>query len=269
MYKITLYIGLFLFIAFLAGSCIDDIDLNVDKEQRNVVVDGFIADSLAEYIIDVSYSSIIGVGTDNVQEPVTGADVKVRLTTDLSGLETRPILRWRVIGEYEFHEAFPEAQSLRWCYIKDNVDLNQISIFNTNELQGDILYDQPILDEVVDFKFAFNYCFHIFQYRINEEEFIYWNNIEKLINIDGGLFDNPPGNITGNIYNVNDPNDLIGGYFSIASVVYQRFFVNPEVLGHAVEPKCSPAPWRPQFAECRDCPNIFQSTLDKPFYWPN
>ena len=68
----------FLFIFSLLCSiyaCIDEIKLNVDTEQRTLVVDGFVTDSLGDFQLKLSQSSIFGIGNDNILEPETGATV--------------------------------------------------------------------------------------------------------------------------------------------------------------------------------------------------
>ncbi len=57
--------------------CVDEIKLDIDGAVSKVVIDGLIADSLDTYTIRLNYSSIIGVGNDNILEPITGATVKV------------------------------------------------------------------------------------------------------------------------------------------------------------------------------------------------
>lgn len=51
-------------------SCIDEIGLNVDTEQRTLVIDGFVTDSLGDFTLKISQSSVIGIGNDNILDPV-------------------------------------------------------------------------------------------------------------------------------------------------------------------------------------------------------
>jgi len=66
-----------LFIAIVANSCVDEIDLNVDNNKSSIVVDGRITDSLEMQTINIRTSAVIGVGNDNVLPPITGATVNV------------------------------------------------------------------------------------------------------------------------------------------------------------------------------------------------
>ena len=63
----------------LAGifACVDEIKLNVDTEQRTLVVDGFVTDSLGDFRLKLSQSSVIGIGNDNILDPVADASVQL------------------------------------------------------------------------------------------------------------------------------------------------------------------------------------------------
>ena len=314
-------------------------------------MDGFIADSLDTYAISLSYSSVIGTGTDNIQQPISGAKVKVMdesgkeyffeetdegiythlmaaepdksyyldiLTPDGRHIQSKPqtlplsqridtaklqietreyinsagnfvseqeavvfvdtrmeedsrtsYLRWQVEGEYEFRENYPMALNKRFCFVKDQLGLNQLNIFNTADLAGDELFDQEVIRTTLNYRFSTQYCFHIYQFSISEEEFIYWSNIRDMINREGSLFDPPPGTVKGNLTDVDKPAEVVLGFFSVAGVSYRRFFVNEDEIGFYVQPRCSSSRFRPQYPDCRDCRTIVGSTTAKPPYWEN
>ncbi len=331
-------------------SCVDEIDLNVDTEQRTLIVDGFVSDFNADYTLKLSLSSVIGIGNDNILDPVPGATIRLlddrggifpydeeepgvyrlkgfaaeRLTsyqidislsdgrrfqskpqelrssslidsisysieekslrnnagdfnsqlfismlisTDISEAEEPPFLRWRVEGEYQLQEGFPGALNLRRCYIKENLDLNDIRVFDASELNGNVLFDQVIAETPYNFRFADQFCFHVSQFSISEEEFEYWNNIKDIIDINGGLFDPPPGTVIGNIVNVDNPSDIAVGYFSVSSAFFTRQFINSNELDFFVEPKCSTRGFRDIPFGCRNCEELNNSTLERPAYW--
>ncbi|MDW3648587.1 MAG: DUF4249 domain-containing protein [Bacteroidia bacterium] len=332
------------------SACIDEIRLDIDADQAKISVDGFISDSLRVHSIGLSYSSVFGVGNDNIQAPISGASVGIRdgagnffafeessdeagfyerlmageigqsyqleilladgkeirskaitmpeknellgvhyeqiensfvnpagnVSTSLDlvvkidsrlDIENRPFLRWRVGGQYEFREEYPMVINARWCYIPDNLDFNSIQTLDARNIEGPLLQKQTVIKTPLDHRFAWQYCFHIQQFNLSEEEYTYWTNIEEIINTGGSLFDPPPGTVKGNLFNPSDPSDQILGFFSVASVSYKRYFSNPDILNRYIDSKCSFSPFRPQFPECRDCRIIFGSTLEKPEYW--
>lgn len=348
MKKYIPYIGIFILL-ISAWSCVDEVNLNVDTEQRSVVVNGFVTDSLGDFIVKLSESSVIGIGNDNILTPIMGATVNLmdtdgdsypyqvidegvyqltnfkairgktyfidivlsdgrhyiskptslrssskiddvsfdveeviyrnnvgelitenrvttKISTDVSSAEEPPFLRWRVEGEYQLQEAYPMALNPLRCYVKVNLDLNDIRIFDASEIAGDVLYEQVIAETEYDFRFAEQFCIHILQFSISEEEYEYWRSVRELIDIDGSLFDPPPGTVVGNIINVDDPNDVPVGFFSVASVSLHRQFVNRDDTGIFVRDKCSGFRFSIPFA-CDDCLKLNNSTLTRPPYW--
>lgn len=330
-------------------ACVDEVDLNVNTVQRSIVFDGFVTDSLGDFTLKISESSIIGVGNDNILDPVGGATAKLvdsdgveylyqetedleyelkdfkvlrgknyfldvvladgrhyqstpaelrssstidsvsyeireesmrnnlgefetqlriytNIATDISQAETPPFLRWRVTGEYQFLEGYRGALNPRYCYIPINLDLNEIRLLNGNEIRDGQLFNQVIADVEYDDRFALQFCFHISQYSISEEEYTYWQNIKEVTDIDGGLFDPPPGTIIGNIRNVDDPDEIPVGYFSVSSVFFKRAFVNREETDFFIRGKCEGFQRFVQFG-CMDCTEINRSSLIRPDYW--
>lgn len=198
---------------------------------------------------------------------ITTNQLSLGMNTEFGAILQRPYLRWRATGEYEFKEAYPMAFSTNTCYIKNNLDFNNIKIFDPSELGGTSLTDEPFLNTPFDYRFSDQYCFHLFQYAISEEEYQYWEQMRDIVNIDGSLFDPPPGTVQGNLYNPADPEELILGYFSVSGVAYRREFVNSNSLGFFVEPRCSSLSFRPQYPDCQACETILFSSLVKPDYW--
>lgn len=347
--KKTFFFIIAVMLAYAIFSCVDEVDLNVDTRQRSVVIDGFVTDSLGDFTLKLSESSVIGIGNDNILDPISGATAKiidsdgasysyeeledgtyelksfkafrgksyyldvvlqdgrhyqstpallrssssiddityevreesfrnnagefvtenriaVKIATDVSQAAEPPFLRWRVEGEYQFLEGAPMLLNPRYCYIPVNLDINDIRIFDASELSGGELFDQVIADAGYDYRFAIQYCFHISQYSISEEEFTYWKNIKEVIDIDGGLFDPPPGTIIGNIRNVDDPNDIPVGYFSVSSVFFKRAFVNRDDVNFFIRGKCEGFQRFVAFG-CDDCLEINKATLERPAYW--
>ena len=343
------YIFLLLIIPLGFWACIDEIKLNVDTEQRTVVVDGFVTDSLGDFSLKLSESSVIGIGNDNILDPISGANIRlmddsgtsypyveseigeyelrefkalrgrqyfidiilsdgrhyqsipaalrassqidtityevreetfrngageittenlisVNIATDFSQAASLPFLRWRVAGEYQIQEGYPGALNAGRCYVKTNLDINDIRVLDASTLNEGTVFDQIIAETVYDFRFGDQFCFHISQFSISEEEFTYWNNIKEVIDIDGGLFDPPPGTVIGNIVNVDDPNDVAVGWFSVAAIDFRRAFINSDELDFFIRSKCAGFFRQVPFG-CMNCLEIANSTRERPPYW--
>lgn len=350
--KRIVYILILLLILLGYWSCIEEIEFDISGNQPSIVVNGLISSELQEYTIKINESSVLGLGTDNITEPISGATVRVveaggtdiqfiedidepgsyratmqgqvgstyHVEIDLasgenivsnpttilapididsifirvdeeSGLNAsgnsevianvvsgvsatipstgpRPFLRYRVLGEYEFQELAPGLLFPRRCFIKDFLDFNNLALINTNDISGNQIPNTDVVRTTLNQRFNVIYGFGITQYRISEQEFTYWSQVDKLINIDGTLFDPPPANIIGNLQNTTNPDVQIQGYFSVVSESFDRQFVETGRLGHFVQTKCTGFTFRENPPDCADCTIISNSSLDKPSYWP-
>ncbi len=200
---------------------------------------------------------------------ITDKTARLFLTTAFDDSTEPNYFRWSVDGQYEFKENVPPPGNSKSCYVPDRVGNNYLSIINTEDLQGNLIRDEIIFETEYNHKFGFNYCFHVSQLSINEEEYEYWQTVNDIINIDGSLFDPPPGKVRGNMRYTQDPDKLVLGYFSVAGVGYKRIFANITSTNSSVEPACFP--YRPRSQnppECVDCEILRNSTTDKPDYWP-
>ncbi len=175
-----------------------------------------------------------------------------------------PYFRWRASGVYEFKEKNGSFNP-RTCYVKDNLDFNNIVLINSDDLSSPYIIGMPLIETTFNHRFNILYSLNTIQYRISEDEYIYWKNIEQLINIDGTLFDPPPAAVVGNLVNINDPEDKIQGYFSVTSSDSRYFFIDVTQKGEYASSPCDVG-IRP--SSCDDCRRIINSTVIKPTYWP-
>jgi hypothetical protein len=74
------------------------------------------------------------------------------------------------------------------------------------------------------------------QYSLGKEAYYYWKSIEDQISGVNFLVATQPYNITGNIKNINNHDEPVYGYFTVASVTQKRTFVNrPSDVGFYYE----------------------------------
>ena len=210
-------------------------------------------------IVDDSYLSPTG-------KFINFQNLILNMSTTATTPEQR-YLHWRAEAEYEFKEAYPGALNTKVCYVKNNVDLNNISVYDAEEFPGNNIQDQEILQTEFNYRFADMFCFHLFQYCISEAEYKYWKGVNDIVNIDGSLFDPPPGTVQGNLYYSDGSDELVLGYFSVAGVSYKRQFMNSQTIGIFIERKCHGLSFRTQYPECMECLDIANSTTEKPAYW--
>ena len=87
------------------------------------------------------------------------------------------------------------------------------------------------------------YYIEVEQYRISEEAFNFLETIETISSIDGEIFDPPPLSVRGNIFNQDDQEERVIGFFGAYSVQRKDIFVPSSLL-----------PFRQRFTRpCGDC----------------
>lgn len=74
------------------------------------------------------------------------------------------------------------------------------------------------------------YYLEVEQYSIPEEAFKFYDRIKTLREINGEIFDPPALSIGGNIFNIDDPNEVVVGYFGAYSVQKKSLFIERSLL---------------------------------------
>lgn len=156
-------------------------------------------------------------------------DLKDIIFGDLR-LDTNELIRIPIVNDYK--------NNYFRCWRSD--DINYIYTGKTTGLTISQIVNHPLLFVGTDSKkLTHRYSLLVKQYSINQSAYNYWNSIEKQFTDQNFLVTSQPANIIGNIYNSENPNDLVKGYFTVASVTKSRIFVDkPEVPGFHYD-KCT------------------------------
>ena len=95
------------------------------------------------------------------------------------------------------------------------------------------------------------YSLLVRQYSLGEEAFYYWNDLKKNSQEQGSLFDSQPALLKSNIRNVNDENEYVLGFFSMAGMVEKRAFaIEPDGLDlRPYDYHCYPRKHLPELGE--------------------
>jgi len=87
-----------------------------------------------------------------------------------------------------------------------------------------IITDDLLVDgnDIVDWDIVYDLLpgdkLEIHQMSISQRAFAYWNLVFSQITNFGGPFDTPPAPIEGNVFNVNDPDEKVLGFFGVSKV---------------------------------------------------
>jgi hypothetical protein len=70
------------------------------------------------------------------------------------------------------------------------------------------------------------YSLLVKQYCLGDDAYYFWDQMRKQQQEGGGLYETQPSQLRANVYNINDPDELVLGNFSIASTLEKRIFVD-------------------------------------------
>ncbi len=255
--------------------------------------------------VDSVYYKISTQSTFNPDVDIHG--VQFFMDLDASGYDGR-YYRLQIDETWEYHASWPvtlfwagriysvtDDYSRFYCY--KTIPVDQIFILTTagfaeNRYQR---YQLHFVDNLTQ-KLKYGYSLLIKQYSMSEGAYYYWMNLKKNNQESGGLFDSQPALLRSNVRNIDDPGEIVLGYFSVSSVQTRRItFSDIEGLSFDDEPLCTPrevnlglVDWPPEEwpvyliifkdpltganmlgmagKECFDC-TLLGGTTEKPSYW--
>lgn len=129
---------------------------------------------------------------------------------------------------------------------------------------------QIVAKRIVDQSFLNRHYFNIRQLSISKDAHDYWRKVRELVNNTGSVFDSPPAPIQGNLYNPNDPDEVVLGYFEVAKAKVSRIYTTFADVPFFLEKICEYDPNRrlDQYEPtCLSC-NVFPtSQMFYPEWW--
>ena len=156
--------------------------------------------------------------------------IEIFLDTNDPQDETR-FYRWEWIETWEFSVPYTklgyEAREFCWA----SAPSDQIVIASTMQLSSDVVNDQLLyFVNNRSNRLLKTYSTLIRQYALTENTYSFWRKIELLSEHTGSLFDPPPASVTGNVSNINIPNEPVLGFFQVSGVAEKRLFFKHEEL---------------------------------------
>jgi hypothetical protein len=179
--------------------------------------------------------------------------------------ESKAFLRHEVYLTYKFTDNFK-----RICYCNESPKVEQVLLYNGNGFQQERLDSFLFFDTFWDHRYAEGAHLKFVQESLSAGAFQYWEEVKKLAQRNGNLFDPPAGKISSNIKAISSPSDQVFGYFYATQHDSLSLFITPKAAGY---PKVY-CPLPPQTLENRDtticvfCPYISNSSMTKPKFWP-
>ena len=195
--------------------------------------------------IDSLYYEVENNSFASASDTISGIRFYLDFTYDNEDYE---YIRWDLTETYEFHNSddlqyfylapdhyirlVPDSFIYTICYI--TYELFQIHSMSLGNLDFGHYIKKPfsfVPNNVREQKLHHKYSLLVKQYSLGEEAFRYWNELKKNSQEQGWLFDRQPALLKSNIHNVNDENEYVLGFFSMAGMVEKRAFaIEPDEL---------------------------------------
>lgn len=154
--------------------------------------------------------------------------------------------RWKFEETWQYRSAFnssieivkkPVGEDYEIVSRKEDINLcwrtlksSNILLGSTVKLSQDVIKDLPLTAvPIPSNKLYIKYSILVKQYGLTQDAFEYWTSLAKTTEGTGSLFDPLPSQITGNIKNTADAQDLVFGYFSASVEQKKRIFLTPNL----------------------------------------
>ncbi len=157
------------------------------------------------------------------------------------------------------------------CYIYRQSNPNQLFLLDGTLLRPNADYKELISKQVLDYSYGQLTSYYVSQRSISRDAYIYLDQVERIVNEVGSIFDAPPAAIPGNIFSLDDPTEKVLGYFSAYDEKKALLFIESNDLGERRKlPLCGiPGfPPDPLHQACCNCLLLDNSSTLRPSYWP-
>ncbi|MBS1609739.1 MAG: DUF4249 domain-containing protein [Bacteroidetes bacterium] len=119
-------------------------------------------------------------------------------------------------------------------------DNKQILLGSSAILEKDIIYHFPVrIIDINAVELSIKYFILLRQYALTKEAYTYTENLKKITEQTGSLFDAQPSEINGNIHSVENPGETVLGYLTACTrETKQLYITNEEVQPWDYRPAC-------------------------------
>ena len=162
--------------------------------------------------------------------------------------------RWEIEETWEYRSFYPITfywdgfrvlppgsvnQDLFYCW--NTVPIYNIITASSRPLQEARINGQPLhyVSNETD-RLRVKYSLLVTQYGLSREAYEYWQQLEKLSQETGGLYDSQPPQLRGNISNSENNDEVVLGWFSVSGKDVKRFFIDDDFKFFFPNIECNP-----------------------------
>jgi hypothetical protein len=153
------------------------------------------------------------------------------------------------------------------CFIRRTTDPQRVVLFDgtlRQPLQDEFLVAARVADQKA---FHSKYSAYIYRSSVTFEAYEYWRKVNVLVNQVGSIFDTPPAEIDGNVFNVNNASEKVYGFFQASNETYHRINLNLTDMPFPALPYCeyNNSKFQNEYSsECLNCLNAPNSSYTEP-----
>ncbi|HEX6893441.1 MAG TPA: DUF4249 domain-containing protein [Chryseolinea sp.] len=221
----------------------------IEQDSGRYTAEGLVIDASKRYQLYIRTKSGVEYASDYVTvkdtppiDSVTwrpeGDGVSIMVNThDVTGQSK--YYRWEYVETWEYEAPFVSLlkvmnkvalyrESDDFIYVcYRTIPSTKIFVGSTVRLEEDVIRDFPLTYLPRESgKFSVLYSTMVSQRAIDRAEYEFWQDLQRVTESLGGLFDSQPYEIVGNVHHVSDPSTPVLGYFSAGFVQKQRFFLD-------------------------------------------
>lgn len=186
-------------------------------------------------------------------------------------------LRWEGEMVYIFNEIakiYDPFGVQKQCFIRQRISDQEIPLARLEDFQPGAAIRRYVGRRRIDNAFEHRVCFTSTQYTIDREAYQYWSKISAISAPSGTVFDALPAKVRSNVGSLDNPEELVLGYFEVAGAALERRYLLNGQLGPDYlvpnNPYCNYdwGRWPPvNHPECHDCLVLDGATTLIPEWW--
>lgn len=160
------------------------------------------------------------------QSEETGyAEDGIQLYIDSKGVSSEDgYYQWTYSETWEFTVPYASGNKFR-CW--KGGESHGINILSSGAFEGEMMHHRKL--HFIPFssnKLYINYSILVKQYGLNGSTFEFYNALETLMEEPRSVFGQIPYSLYGNIENVNDPDEIVLGFFQVSGVKEKRIYID-------------------------------------------
>lgn len=255
------------------------------------VGDGSVYESVPETMPELSARDTLKYILQEIEEVsnqgtnTSRSVISIFADTEIQDPRADLFIKWNIEEVYSFQQAFLPVHNFpfyerKTCYIREELEQQRVLLYDGSQLRATSINDQRVVDRTIDDDFRGVHYFNYIQQSLTAGAYNFWEGLDRNVNRVGSIFDQPPGALSTNLFNVNDPEEKVLGYFEvmaadtarlrITNAIVDRFFPTPCFSPPEVDAtrfmcfRCIERLFEPA---CLDCLLIPRSNLDRPVYF--